>query len=88
MTVEQKEQHILTLVAGLPIFQRIRIALTILRGIEPESIQPENVEEAMPWETAEFMAELDKRSEELRTGKVQAISGEDFLAELRSMRDS
>lgn len=88
MTVDQKEQHILTLIAGLPIFRRIRIALTILRGIEPESLSKFADEEIKPWETEAFVAELDRRSQELRSGKVEGISGDDFLAELRKMRNS
>ena len=88
MTLEQKEQHILAMVAGLPIFQRIRIALTILRGIEPEYLNPPTSEEAREWETPEFMAELDRRAEELRSGKVKGIPGDEFLKELREMRGS
>ncbi|MEZ4775749.1 MAG: addiction module protein [Bacteroidia bacterium] len=88
MTYEQKEQQILSLIGSLPIFQRIRIALTILRGIAPEEIHPTVADEQMPWETEEFMAELDRRSEELRLGKVKGVPGEDFLTELRSMRNS
>ncbi|MEZ4826751.1 MAG: hypothetical protein R3C61_10740 [Bacteroidia bacterium] len=58
MTYEQKEQQILSLIGSLPIFQRIRIALTILRGIAPEEIHPTVADEQMPWETEEFIAEL------------------------------
>ena len=87
MTVEQKANHILTLAAELPIFQRLRVALTILRGVDPEYITPTDSGERMPWETKEFLAELDRRSEELRSGKVKPIQGDEFMAELRAMRE-
>lgn len=86
MTVEQKANHILTLAAELPIFQRLRVALTILRGVDPEYISPTDSTQRMPWETDEFLAELDRRSEEIKSGKVKAIPGEEFMAELRAMR--
>jgi len=88
MTVEQKEQHILTLIAELPLIEQVRIALMVLRGIEPDELVPTHAHEAMPWETSEFFAELDRRSEELRSGKVKGISGDEFLKELRSLRKS
>ena len=87
MTVEQKTNHILALAAELPIFQRLRVALTILRGVDPEYISPADSTQRAPWETDEFLTELDRRSAELRSGTTKAIPGEELMAELRAMRD-
>mgnify|MGYP001317705886 CR=1 FL=1 len=87
MTTDSKEQHILRQIAEFPALQRMRIALTILRGIEPDYLIPPDSDERRPWETAEFMADLDRRAEELRSGKVEGISGDAFLDELRALRN-
>lgn len=84
MTTEQKEQHILTLIAALPIFQRVRIALTILRGIEPDVLIPSHSQPSQPWETADFFEELDRRYEDMISGKDKGIPAEELLAKIES----
>ena len=82
MTTEQKEQQALALIAELPIFQRIRLALTVLRGSEPETIRPSLDEAARPWETKEFFAELDRRYEAMVDGTDPGIPAEEVLANI------
>ena len=86
MTNAQREEQILRQIAEFPVLQRMRIALTILRGIEPEALAHSEADAQRPWETAEFLAELDRRVEELRGGEVEAIAGDAFLEELRALR--
>lgn len=58
---------------SLPIEMRIAIVDRLL-----ESIQPRNHRIDELW-----IAEAEKRSEDLRSGKVQAIPGDVFLSEAR-----
>ena len=44
MTIDQKEQAILDLLAELPLFRRVRIAIQIMKGVEPEQVVVENQE--------------------------------------------
>ncbi len=58
---------------SLPIEMRIAIVDRLL-----ESIQPTNIETDRLW-----VAEADKRAEEIRSGKVTAKPGDVFLSEAR-----
>lgn len=37
----------------------------------------------MPWEDKELFAELDRRVEEVRSGKIKSILGEEVMEKLR-----
>ncbi|MEO0468405.1 MAG: hypothetical protein AAF206_02200 [Bacteroidota bacterium] len=72
MTVEQQEQHILALLYKLPILRRLRLALMVLQGIEPETVSLNPVD----WETPEFFNELDRRHDDMVSGKDPGVSAE------------
>ena len=42
-------------------------------------------EEERPWETPEFFAELDRRYQDVKSGKVKAIPADEVLEELRAI---
>ena len=48
----------------------------------------ESTEEDRSWATPEFFSEMDRRIEEVRSGKVQAIPAEDFFTRLRTQFSS
>jgi len=82
MTVEQQEQHILSLIYKLPILQRVRLALTVLKGVSPEDIEVNK--SSSSWETPEFFAELDKRYDDMVSGKVPGIPADQVFQEIES----
>ncbi len=85
MTAEQREQNIIEMISHLPVFQQVRIALAILKEVNPDQIAIKQTYQD-PSMTPELASAFDKRLEEMIKGEVDEISGEDFLAELRSLR--
>ena len=87
MTLKQQENQILALIGQLPLLNRVRIALLVLKGLNPDEVLGETpiAEEKL---SPELEAELDRRLEELKNGTVEEIQGEEFLKELRSLRAS
>lgn len=61
MTIEQREEHILSLVHKLPILRRIQLALTILRDVEPEIIPVEEETEGGSSENLTSTEDLAKK---------------------------
>jgi hypothetical protein len=74
MTSEQKEQHILQLVYGLPILRRIRLALTILQDVKPSEI-PLDEPGADPADSPENRGE-EELAEKLLSRKQSYLNGE------------
>lgn len=89
MTIEQQEQQILTWVHRLPILRRIRIALTILKGVEPSQIPVDetSLEELIPptYKGEEELAQriLDRKQSYME-GKGGNISRQDLMAKIYS----
>lgn len=84
MTIEQKEQQIISLLHELPMVQRIKVALAVLQGADLNLVQ---IHEAYddPWMTPELEAEFDRRAAELRTGKVQGIPAQEVSDKLAAL---
>ena len=61
--------------------ERAEVADELLHGLRGDASSGEG--EALH---AEWIEELDRRVEDLRTGRVQPVSHEDALAQLRSLR--
>ena len=87
MTTDQKEQHILDLVYGLPILRRIRLALTILQDVKPSQVpveesvadqvhSPENQTEAQLAET------LLARKQSYLNGEGENLSRQELMAQI------
>lgn len=85
MTLNQQEQHILSLLQHLPDFLQVRIALSILKKVDPSNVTIKEGNED-PWMTNELETILDQRSTEIADGTVEPISGESFLIELKKLR--
>ncbi len=85
MTLNQQEQHILSLLQHLPDFQQVRIALSILKKVDPSNVTIKGGNED-PWMTNELEDILNQRSAEIADGTVEPISGESFLTELKKLR--
>lgn len=54
-----------------------------LLGKVQDKISSETGVSHLPWETEELFKELDRRVEEIRSGKVNAIPGEEVMAKLK-----
>jgi putative addiction module component (TIGR02574 family) len=82
-SVMSKEyQHILEGVLALPKGERFALIQAVLAKMKDEFVD-ESAAERMPWETDELFAELDRRVEEIRSGKVKAVPGEEVMAKLK-----
>lgn len=55
----------------------------ILLGKVQDRIEGETAESALPWETDDLLLELDRRVEEVRSGKVKAIPGDKVMERLK-----
>lgn len=67
---------------ALPKGERFALIQAVLAKMKDEFVD-ESVAERMPWETDELFAELDRRVEEIRSGKVKAVPGEEVMAKLK-----
>ncbi|MEZ4851954.1 MAG: hypothetical protein R3B93_25790 [Bacteroidia bacterium] len=86
MTIDQKEQAILALLAELPLFRRVRIAIQIMKGVEPEQVVVENQEgNAEAFSIGNVAAKtLKNRIQGYESG---AVSGTDAFQSLAKMRE-
>jgi len=75
-------QHILEGVLSLPAGERYALIQAVLAQLK-EEFSEKDPTDRMPWETDALFAELDRRAEDIRSGKVQAIPGEDVMDKLR-----
>lgn len=86
MTIEQKEQTILTLLGELPLFRRVRIAISIMKGIEPEQVLVE--QQVGSTETFSIGTEaaetLLKRIQAYENGNVQGKEAFQALSDLKA----
>ncbi len=55
----------------------------ILLGKVQDRIEGETAESDVPWETDDLLLELDRRVEEVRSGKVKAIPGDKVMERLK-----
>lgn len=60
---------------------RARLAVRLLTSLEEEAESPEDIEKL-------WLAEAERRFEELREGSVQGVSARDVFAELRTKLSS
>ncbi|MEZ4851539.1 MAG: hypothetical protein R3B93_23595 [Bacteroidia bacterium] len=87
MTIEQQEQHILKLVYRLPILRRVRLALTILKGVEPSQIPVDETSfaELIPpsYKGEEELAQrILERKKSYLAGKGKNISRQELMAKI------
>ncbi len=87
MTVEQREAKILDLVHKLPIHRRIRLALTILRQVEPTQIPLDEISgHDLVSDTYKGEEELAQRIEDRRqsylAGEGKNISRQELMAKI------
>jgi hypothetical protein len=85
MTIEQKEQTILTLLAELPLFRRVKIAFAIIKGVEPEQVLlGENVQANETVRIGESAANLlNSRISHYQQGEDQGKDAWESLAKIR-----
>lgn len=55
-----------------------------LLGKVQDRIQQEAKPATMPWESEELLRELDRRVEEIRSGKLASIPGEEVMKQLKN----
>lgn len=77
------EQQILALIHKLPEAERVRVALTILKGVDPSQIEVnQDKEMAHPWETPEFFEELNKRLDDMVSGKDPGVLADQVFKDI------
>lgn len=86
MTVEQKEQAILTMLREIPLFRRVRIAIQIMQGVAPEQVVlEENTDEPEKLRIGDQAIQiLDSRIQAYEKGQIKAKNAKQSLADLRS----
>ena len=82
MTMSKEYKHILESALALPQQEFFALVQALLGKVQ-EEIGNETGISRMPWETDELLQELDLRVEEIRSGKVKAVPGEEVMAKLK-----
>ena len=80
--MSKEYMHILKSAMTLPRKEQFALIQAILQRIE-DTEATHNPSERAPWETEDFFRELDRRVEEIRSGKVKPIPGEEVMAKLK-----
>lgn len=84
MNLEQREQRILTLIDQLPLIHRIKLALTVLRGIDPKVMEEEIDSQSSSWETITFFQELDNRYHDMITGDDPGMDIDELMTTINT----
>ena len=82
MTVDQKEQAIITMLAEMPLFRRIRIAIAIMKGVEREQTVVDS-EETIQLDEAAFQ-QLQADMAAYEAGELKGVDGWQALTDLRA----
>jgi putative addiction module component (TIGR02574 family) len=80
--MSKEYKHILESALALPQNEFFALVQALLSKAQDKISQETGVSQ-FPWETEEFFKELDHRVEEVRSGKVKAIPGEEVMAKLK-----
>ncbi|MEM7655225.1 MAG: addiction module protein [Bacteroidota bacterium] len=80
--MSKEYQHILEGALALPQDEFFALVQALLGKVQ-DKIGSETEASRMPWETAELFQELDRRVEEIHSGKVHAVPGEEVMAKLK-----
>lgn len=80
--MSKEYQHILESALALPQNEFFALVQALLGKVQ-DKIGKESGVSPMSWETEELFQELDRRVEEIRSGKVKAVPGEEVMAKLK-----
>ena len=80
--MSKEYKHILESALELPQNEFFALVQALLGKVQ-DKISSETGVSRMPWETDELFRELDRRVEEIRSGKVKAVPGEEVMAKLK-----
>ncbi|MCB0839436.1 MAG: hypothetical protein KDE26_14530 [Bacteroidetes bacterium] len=80
--MSKEYKHILESALALPQNEFFALVQALLSKAQ-DKISMETGVSQFTWETEEFFKELDHRVEEVRSGKVKAVPGEDVMAKLK-----
>jgi putative addiction module component (TIGR02574 family) len=80
--MRKEYKHILERALALPQNEFFALVQALLGKVQ-DKIERETGVSRIPWETDEIFQELDRRVEEIRSGKVQAVAGEEVMAKLK-----
>ena len=82
--MSKEYQHILEGAMTLPRNELFALVQAILGKIQHDiDMIPQSEGSKMPWETDAFFEELDRRVEDIRSGKVKPIPGPEVMAKLK-----
>ncbi|MFK7926255.1 MAG: addiction module protein [Bacteroidia bacterium] len=80
--MSKEYKNILESALALPQNEFFALVQALLGKVQ-DKIGSETGASHMPWETDELFQELDRRVEEIRSGKVKAVPGEEVMAKLK-----
>lgn len=80
--MSKEYQQILNGAMTLPQGEQFALVQALLSRIK-ESVEITDEGTRMPWETDQFFKELDRRVDDVRSGKVKAIPGEEVMEKLK-----
>ncbi len=80
--MSKEYKNILESALALPQEEFFALVQALLGKVQ-DKIGSETGVSRMPWETDELFQELDRRVEEVRSGKVKAVPGEEVMAKLK-----
>ena len=80
--MSKEYKHILESALALPQNEFFALVQALLSKAQ-DKISMETGVSQFTWETEECFKELDRRVEEVRSGKVKAVPGEDVMAKLK-----
>ena len=80
--MSKEYKQILENALALPQNEFLALVQALLGKVQ-DRISAESEDSLMPWESKEFFQELDKRVEEVRSGRVKPIPGEEVMERLK-----
>lgn len=80
--MSKEYKHILESALALPQNEFFALVQALLGKVQ-DKIDSETGVSRMPWETEELFQELNRRVEEIRSGKVKSVPGEEVMAKLK-----
>lgn len=80
--MSQEYNNILKHALELPQSEFFALVQALLGKVQ-DKIEDNTGVTRMPWETNELFTELDKRMEEIQSGKIEAVPGAEIMARLK-----
>ncbi len=80
--MSKQYEHILESALALPQNEFFALIQALL-GKAQDKMTHQTGDSRLPWETDDFFRELDRRVDDIRSGKVNAVPGAEVMAKLK-----